>query len=103
MRLGAGGVSSIRRWSSTFDVRRLRSTFVIGRRRSLFGVRRLTFGVWRSSFAVRRSSPVVGGDVAVSTRDPPCEQWLAGLGAGARLSFFVMLCGCGPYRVGFRC
>jgi Na+-transporting NADH:ubiquinone oxidoreductase subunit NqrD len=27
------------------------------------------------------------GDVAVSTRDPPCEQWLAGLGAGAGFPF----------------
>jgi hypothetical protein len=24
--------------------------------------------------------PIVGGDVAVSTRNPPCKQWLAGLG-----------------------
>jgi hypothetical protein len=32
-------------------------------------------------------SPIVGGDVAVSTRDPPREQWLAGLGAGAGSSF----------------
>src|SRR5882757_5921134 len=24
-------------------------------------------------------SPIVGGDVAISTCNPPCEQWLAGL------------------------
>jgi hypothetical protein len=30
---------------------------------------------------------VLGGDAAVSTRDPPCEQWLTSVGAGAGLSF----------------
>jgi hypothetical protein len=29
----------------------------------------------------------LAGDMAVSTRDPPCEQWLASVGAGAGLSF----------------
>jgi hypothetical protein len=33
-------------------------------------------------------------DVAVSTCDPPCEQWLAVVGAGAGSSFVV------TYRVG---
>jgi hypothetical protein len=30
---------------------------------------------------------VLGGDAAISTRDPPCEQWLASVGAGAGLLF----------------
>jgi hypothetical protein len=33
--------------------------------------------------------PSPSRDVAVSTRDPPCKQWLAGLGAGAGLSFIM--------------
>jgi hypothetical protein len=34
-----------------------------------------------------RRSPVWCGDKAVSTHEPPHEQWLAGVGAGAGLSF----------------
>jgi hypothetical protein len=30
---------------------------------------------------------MLGGDMAVSTCDPPCEQWLASMGAGAGLLF----------------
>jgi hypothetical protein len=45
--------------------------------RSLFVVPPFLFVVRHSTFVV---SPIVGGDVAVSTRNPPCEQWLAGLG-----------------------
>jgi hypothetical protein len=46
-----------------------------------------TFDLHHSSFVVCRSSPIVGGDMAISTRDPPCKQWHAGLGAGAGMSF----------------
>ena len=31
---------------------------------------------------------------AISTRDPPCEQWLAGLGAGAGSFSWSAPCGC---------
>jgi len=30
---------------------------------------------------------VLAGDMAISTHAPPCEQWLASMGAGAGLSF----------------
>jgi hypothetical protein len=81
----------------------------------------LPFVAWRS-FMLQPSPPsppltVVMpwcGDVAVSTCDLPCKQWLTGLGVGAGssfiawclrrfLSFFVVLCGCGPFHVGFHC
>jgi hypothetical protein len=56
-------------------------------RHSTFNVQCSMFNVRHLSFDVCRSSPVIGGDVAISTHDPPCEQWLTGLGAGAGMSF----------------